>query len=68
MILTDDRGLNFGPLLLNNRCITFERLDGVIPDETRKGKIKPGYEHANVQIIFDIKMDGNFTRNSGLVA
>ena len=28
-------------------CIEFENLDGVTPDKMRKGKIKPGYEHAN---------------------
>ena len=33
-----------------------------------KGKIKPGYEHVNVHMIFDIKMDGNFTINARLVA
>ena len=34
----------------------------------RKGKIKPGYEHVDVHMIFDIKMDGNFTRKARLVA
>ena len=34
----------------------------------RKGKIKPGYEHVNVHMVFDIKMYGNFTRKSRLVA
>ena len=48
--------------------ILFEKLDGVTPDEMRKGDINPGYEHVNVQIIFDIKMDGNFTRKARLVA
>ena len=33
-----------------------------------KGKIKPGYENVNVHMIFDINMDGNFTRKSILVA
>ena len=32
-----------------------------------KGKIRPGYEHANVHMIFDIEMDGKFTRKSILV-
>ena len=53
---------------MTNVRIEFEKLDGVTPDEMRKGKIKPGYEHVNVKIMFYIKMDGNFTRNSGLVA
>ena len=42
--------------------IAFENLDGVTPDEMTKGKIKPGYGNVNVHMIFDIKIDGNFTR------
>ena len=33
-----------------------------------KGKIKPGYEHVSVHMIFDIKMGGNFTRKARSVA
>ena len=33
-----------------------------------KGKIKPGYEHVNVHMVFDINMYGEFTRNARLVA
>ena len=51
-----------------NVHIQFYKLDSVIPDEMRKGKIKPGYEHFNAHIIFDINMDGNFTRKARLVA
>ena len=51
-----------------NVCIAFEKLDGLTPNEMRKGKIKPGYEHINVHMIFDIKMGGEFTRKSILVA
>ena len=49
-------------------CIAFEKLDGVTPENTRKGKINPGYEHVNVHMIFYIKKDGKFTRKSRLVA
>ena len=52
---------------MTNFRISFERLDGVTPDEMRKGKIKPGYEHVNEHIIFDIKMDGKFNRKARLV-
>ena len=31
----------------------FEKLDSVTPDEMRKGKIKPGYEHVNINMLFD---------------
>ena len=53
---------------MRNVHIEFEKLDSVAPDETRKGKIKPGYEHVNVHMIFNIKMDGKFTRKEVLVA
>ena len=52
---------------MTNVRIAFEKLDGVTSDEMRKGNIKPGYEHVNVHMIFDIKMDGKFTRKSRLV-
>ena len=51
-----------------NVCIEFEKLDGVIPYKTRKENIKPGYENVNVHMIFDINMDGKFTRRARLVA
>ena len=50
-----------------NVRIYFEELDDVTPNDTRKGKIRPGYEYVNVQIIFDIKMYGKFTRKARLV-
>ena len=48
--------------------IEFEKLSGVITDEMRKGNIKPGYEHVNVHMVFDIDMDGKFTRKARLVS
>ena len=51
-----------------NVCIAFEKLEEVTPDEMRKGKIKPGYEHVNVHMIFDIKMEGRFNIKAILVA
>ena len=53
---------------MKNSRISFENLDGVTPDEMRKGKIKPGYDHVNVYMIFDINMVGKFTRKVILVA
>ena len=53
---------------MTNVRISFDNIDGVTPDETRKGNIKPGYDHANVHMIFYINMDGNFTRKEILVA
>ena len=43
-----------------NIRIAFEKIDGVTPDEMRKGKTKPGYEQINVHMIFYINMDGKF--------
>ena len=53
---------------MTNVRIAFEKFEGVTPDDMMKGKITSGYEHANVHIIFDIKMDGKFTRKARLVA
>ena len=48
--------------------ISFEKLYGVTPNEMSKGKMKPGYDQINMHMIFDIRMDGNFTRRARLVA
>ena len=46
----------------------FKKIDGVTPNGIRKVKIRPGYEHVNVHMIFDIKIDGKFTRKARFVA
>ena len=51
-----------------NVRIAFDKLDNVTPNEMRKRKIRPGYEHVNVHMIFDIKVDGKFTINAIFVA
>ena len=53
---------------MTNICISFEKLEGVTPDEIIKGKIKPGYENVNLHMIFDLRIDGKFTRKARLVA
>ena len=53
---------------MKNVRIAIAKLDGVTSDEMRKGKIKPGYEHVNVHIIFDINMVGKFNIKARLVA
>ena len=53
---------------MKNFRILFENLDGVTPDNMRKGEIKPGYKNFSLHMIFDINMDGKFTRKSRLVA
>ena len=41
---------------MTNVRISFENLDGVKPDEMRKGNIKPGYEYVNVHMIFGLSV------------
>ena len=53
---------------MKNVRIEFDKLGGVTPDDIRKGNIKPGYEYVNVHMIFDINMDGKFTRKERFVA
>ena len=53
---------------IRNACIEFEKLDIVTPDDMMNGNINPGYEHVNMNMIFDIKMDGKFNRKAILVA
>ena len=52
---------------MTNFRIVFENLDSVKPGDMKKGKVNPGHEHINVQMIFGINMNGNFTRKSRLV-
>ena len=42
-----------------NASIAFKKLDGVLPEQMRKVKVRPGYEHIDVHIIFYIHMDGD---------
>ena len=53
---------------MTNVRVAFENLDGVTSNEMKKGNSNPGYEYVNVHMIFDIKMDGKFTRKAILVA
>ena len=47
--------------------IAFKKLDSIIHYDTRKEKFSPGNEKIYVHMIFDINMDGKFTRKSILV-
>jgi len=53
---------------MRNVRIAFEKLDNVSEEQMRTGKVRPGYSHCSTHMIFDIKMDGVFTRKAGLVA
>ncbi|GFH56846.1 hypothetical protein CTEN210_13322 [Chaetoceros tenuissimus] len=53
---------------MSNVRIAFERLEGVTREEMETGKVKPGYKFCGTHMIFDIKMDGKFTRKARLVA
>ena len=51
-----------------NVRVAFEVLNGVTPDQMRELKVKPGSKYFGTHMIFDIKMDGKFTRKVRLVA
>ena len=53
---------------MSNVRIAFEKLEGVTEEEMRSGKKKPGFKFCGTHMIFDIKMDGKFTRKARLVA
>ncbi len=53
---------------MKNVRVAFETQDGVTVDEMKTGKVKPGYKFITTHMIFDIKMDGKFTRKARLVA
>ncbi|GFH48949.1 hypothetical protein CTEN210_05425 [Chaetoceros tenuissimus] len=60
--------LVYGFLKMENVRVAFEVLAGVTPEEMRTGKVRPGYKEIPCHMIFDIKMDGKFTRKARLVA
>lgn len=47
--------------------VAFERSD-ISPEDMRKDQAMPGYQEIKCHWVFDIKMDGNFTRKARLVA
>ena len=53
---------------MRNVRVAFSIVEGVTPEEMRQGKVKPGYKFCGTHMIFDIKMDGKFTRKARLVA
>jgi hypothetical protein len=53
---------------MKNVRVAFEKLEGVNEAQMKTGKIKPGFKYVGTHMIFDIKMDGKFTRKARLVA
>ena len=53
---------------MKNVRIAFERIPNVSPEQMKSGKVKPGHKFCDTHMIFDIKMDGQFTRKARLVA
>ena len=51
-----------------NVKITCDKLDGVMPEQMRTRKFKPGYKYCSTHMIFDIKMYWEFTRKDCLVS
>ena len=48
--------------------VAFERWDDGTVEEARQGKKLVGYQEISCHMVFDIKMDGDFTRKARLVA
>ena len=55
-------------LMMKNVRVTFKKLDGVSEDDMKHGFVKPGYKFCGTHMIFNIKMDGKFTRKARLIA
>ncbi len=53
---------------MKNVRVAFEKIDGVTEQQMRTGKVRPGYSFCSTHMIFDVKMDGSFTRKARLVA
>ena len=53
---------------MKNVRVVFEKVEGKSEEEMRKGKLKLRLKHCGTHMIFDIKMDGKFTRKERLVA
>lgn len=53
---------------MKNVRVAFEALEGVTEKEMCEGKVKPGFKYCVTHMIFDIKLDGKFTRKARLVA
>lgn len=53
---------------IKNVRVAFQLLDNVSESDMRTGKVKPGFGYCGTHMIFDIKMDGKFTRKARLVA
>jgi len=47
--------------------VAFEKID-ISVDDMRSGQVRPGYQEISYHWVFDIKMDGSFTRKARLVA
>eukprot|EP00979_Chaetoceros_neogracilis_P001006 scaffold191_cov273-Chaetoceros_neogracile.AAC.21 len=52
---------------MTNVRIAFEKINGVTPEQMKSGMIKPGFQKIDLHMIFDIKMDGQFTRTGSSI-
>ena len=51
-----------------NDCVAFKVLKEMTPEKMIEGKVKPGFKYVVTHVIFDIKMEGKFTRKDRLVS
>ena len=49
---------------MRNVRVAFEKIDDVTEEQMKTGKIRPGYSYCSTHMIFDVKMDGSFTRKA----
>ena len=48
--------------------VAFQKLEGYTPEDVRANKALVGYQEIKGHWVFDIKMDGKFTRKARFVA
>ena len=53
---------------MDNVHVAFEVLGGVTPENIREGNVESVFKYVGTNMIFDIKIDGNFTNKDRLVA
>ena len=46
---------------MKNVRVAFKKIPNVSVEQMQSGRVKPGYKFCNTHMIFDIKMDGQFT-------
>ena len=51
---------------MTNARVAFGLLKGLTQEQMRQGELKPEFQYVGTHMIFDIKLDGRFTRKARL--